>query len=140
MITSSHQDLVRALPGDKGNIRHNLHTLEARGLMVIGRSPGGKAASVWLTSEGQKGASQLAGSCDEGESPATRGRKVDCLASCLDQTCCSIHSILRGTAARSRAVKCPRTRSPQSPDWRPNREGTVSLPASGGEGAGWAVW
>ena len=64
MITSSHQDLVRALPGDKGNISHSLHTLEARGLIVIGRSPGGKAESVWLTSEGQKWASQLAGSCD----------------------------------------------------------------------------
>ena len=64
MITSSHQDLVRALPGDKGNISHSLHTLEARGLIGIGRSPGGKAEAVWLTSEGQKWASQLAGSCD----------------------------------------------------------------------------
>jgi DNA-binding MarR family transcriptional regulator len=64
MITSSHQDLGRALPGDKGNISHSLQTLEARGLIVIGRSPGGKAESVWLTSEGQKWASQLAGSCD----------------------------------------------------------------------------
>ena len=64
MITSSHQELVRAMPGDKGNISHSLQTLEARGLMVIGRSPGGKAAAVWLTSEGQKWASQLAGSCD----------------------------------------------------------------------------
>jgi DNA-binding MarR family transcriptional regulator len=64
MITSSHQDLVRALPGDKGNISHSLHTLEARDLIVIRRSPGGKAESVWLTSEGQKWASQLAGSCD----------------------------------------------------------------------------
>ncbi len=64
IITSSHQDLVRALPGDKGNMSHRLQTLEARGLIVIGRSPGGKAASVWLTSEGQQWASQLAGSCD----------------------------------------------------------------------------
>jgi hypothetical protein len=64
MITSSHQDLVRALPGDKGNIRHSLHTLEARGLIVIGRSPGGKAEAVWLTSEGQKWVLQLAESCD----------------------------------------------------------------------------
>ena len=64
MITSSHQDLVRALPGDKGNISHSLHTLEARGLIVIGRSPGGKAESLWLTPEGQKWASQLTGSCD----------------------------------------------------------------------------
>jgi hypothetical protein len=57
IITSSHQDLVRALPGDKGNISHSLQTLEARSLIVIGRSPGGKAESVWLTSEGQKWAS-----------------------------------------------------------------------------------
>ena len=64
MIASSHQELVRAVPGDKGNISHRLQTLEARGLMVIGRSPGGKVAAVWLTSEGQKWASQLAGSCD----------------------------------------------------------------------------
>jgi hypothetical protein len=64
MITSSHQDLVRALAGDKGNIRHSLHTLEAWGLLVIGRSPGGKAESVWLTSEGQQRTSQLTGSCD----------------------------------------------------------------------------
>ena len=64
MIRSSHQDLVRALPGDKGNISHSLQTLEARGLIVIGRSPSGKAEAVWLTSEGQKWASHLAGSCD----------------------------------------------------------------------------
>jgi hypothetical protein len=64
MFTSSHQDLVRILPGDKGNIRHSLQTLEARGLLVIGRSPGGKAEALWLTPEGQKWASQLTGSCD----------------------------------------------------------------------------
>ena len=64
IITSSHQDLVRAVPGDKGNISHSLQPLEARGLIVIGRSPGRKAESVWLTSEGQKWASQLAGSCE----------------------------------------------------------------------------
>ena len=64
MITSSHQDLVRVLPGDKGNISHSRHTLEAQGLIVIGRSPGGKAESLWLTPEGQKWASQLTESCD----------------------------------------------------------------------------
>jgi hypothetical protein len=64
VITSSHQELVRALPGDKGNISHSLQTLEARGLIVIGRSPGGKAEALWLTLERQKWASQLAGSCD----------------------------------------------------------------------------
>jgi DNA-binding MarR family transcriptional regulator len=67
MIRSRHQDLVRALPGDKGNRSHSLQTLEARGLIVIGRSPGGKAESLWLTPEGQKWASQLTGSGDEGE-------------------------------------------------------------------------
>jgi DNA-binding MarR family transcriptional regulator len=64
MIRSSHQDLIRALPGDKGNISHSLQTLEARGLIVIGRSPGGKAESLWLTPEAQKWTSHLAGSCD----------------------------------------------------------------------------
>src|SRR5215831_6119980 len=37
-------------------------------------------------------------------------------------------------------VQSPRTRYPQSPDWHLNREGTVYLPASGGDGAGWMVW
>ena len=64
MITSSHQDLVRALPGDKGNISHSLQTLEARGLIAISRSSGGKAEALWLTTEGQTWASPLAGSCD----------------------------------------------------------------------------
>jgi hypothetical protein len=64
MVASSHQDLVRVLPGDKGNISHSLQTLAARGLLVIGRSPGGKAEALWLTPEGQKWAAQLTGSCD----------------------------------------------------------------------------
>jgi len=64
MIRSCHQELVRTLPGDKGSMSPSLQTLEARGLIVIGRSPGGKAESVWLTPEGQKWASQLTGSCD----------------------------------------------------------------------------
>src|SRR2546421_10537494 len=67
MLTSSHQALGRALPRDKGHMRPRLQTLAARSLMVIGRSPGGKAASLWLTPEGQKWAAQLTGSCDEGE-------------------------------------------------------------------------
>ena len=59
-ITSSHQELVRALQGDKGNISHSLRTLEARGWIVIGRSTGGQAESLRLTFEGQKWASQFA--------------------------------------------------------------------------------
>ena len=38
MIVSSHEDLVKALPADKGNLSRSLHTLEARGWIVIGRS------------------------------------------------------------------------------------------------------
>jgi hypothetical protein len=64
LITSSHQDLGRAWPGDKGNSSHSLHTLEARGLIVLGRSPSGTAESPWLTPEGQKWASQFTGRCD----------------------------------------------------------------------------
>jgi hypothetical protein len=114
VIASSHQELVRALQGDKGNIRlcwvsqkhaekqsciqrlktseiepiplvslapmtlqighgvlpnrvnisHSLRTLEARNLLVIGRSSGGKAEYPRLTPEGQKWVMQLAGSCD----------------------------------------------------------------------------
>ncbi len=66
MISSSHQDLVSALQEDKGNISHSLHTLEARGLLVIVRSQGGKAEALYLTTAGQKWARQFAGSCDEG--------------------------------------------------------------------------
>jgi hypothetical protein len=64
VITSSHQELVVTLQGDKGNVSHSLRTLEARGLLVIGRSRGGKAESLYLTSEGQKWATQFTGSCD----------------------------------------------------------------------------
>jgi DNA-binding MarR family transcriptional regulator len=58
-MSSSHQDLVRACSGDKGNISHSLRTLEARGLLVIGRSPGGKAEYVFLTGAGQHQAAQI---------------------------------------------------------------------------------
>jgi len=68
VLTSSPQDVVRALPGDKRHIGQSLQTLEARGLLAIHRSPGGKAEALWLTPEGQTWASQLAGRCDEGES------------------------------------------------------------------------
>jgi DNA-binding MarR family transcriptional regulator len=59
--SSSHYDLVRAFSGDKGNISHSLRTLEVRGLLVIGRSPGGKAEYVFLTAAGHHQAAQLTG-------------------------------------------------------------------------------
>jgi len=54
VIASSHQELVRALQGDKGKISHSLRTLEMRGWIVIGRSLGGTAEDVRLTPEGRK--------------------------------------------------------------------------------------
>ena len=59
-IVSSHEDLVRALREDKGNISRSLRTLEARGWIVIGRSPGGKAQHLTLTPEGHKRAAEMA--------------------------------------------------------------------------------
>jgi hypothetical protein len=63
-ISSSHRDLVVALQRDKGHIRHRLRTLEARGVLVIGRSRGGQAESLYMTAEGKKWAVQLEGSGD----------------------------------------------------------------------------
>jgi DNA-binding MarR family transcriptional regulator len=64
VIASSHRELVCALQSDKGNISHRLRPLEARNLLVIGRSSGGKAEYLRRTPEAQKWAVQLAGSCD----------------------------------------------------------------------------
>ena len=64
VTASSHQELVQALAGDKSNISHSLRTLEARGLLVIGRSAGGHAQYVRLTTEGQKWALNFTGSCE----------------------------------------------------------------------------
>ena len=58
-ITSSHQALVRALQGDKGNISHSLRTLEARGWIVLGRTPGGRSESLYLTPAGLEKASEI---------------------------------------------------------------------------------
>lgn len=59
-ILSSHGELVHALRGDKGNISRSLRTLEARGWIVVGRSPGGKAQHLTLTTEGHKRATEVA--------------------------------------------------------------------------------
>lgn len=59
MMVSSHEDLAKALAADKGNLSHSLRTLEARGWLVIGRSPGGKAQHVTLTAEGMQSALEM---------------------------------------------------------------------------------
>ena len=60
MILSSHEDLVKALPVDKGNLSRSLRALEERGWIVVGRSLGGKAQHVTFTPEGAQRASEMA--------------------------------------------------------------------------------
>jgi DNA-binding MarR family transcriptional regulator len=67
MIAASHQDLVRALVAlghDKRNLSTSLKGLEAKGLVRIARTPGGRAEAVTLTREGRHRVARLAGSCD----------------------------------------------------------------------------
>jgi DNA-binding MarR family transcriptional regulator len=54
-----HLELVKALAVDKSNISHSLRTLETRGWIVIGRTPGGRAEYLDLTPEGLEKASEL---------------------------------------------------------------------------------
>jgi DNA-binding MarR family transcriptional regulator len=55
-MTASHEDLVRALVArghDKGNVSTSLKGLEAKRLVTITRTPGGRAEAVELTREGR---------------------------------------------------------------------------------------
>jgi DNA-binding MarR family transcriptional regulator len=63
-LASSHPELVQALPHAKGNISQSLRRLEAQGLIVLGRTPGGKTAYLHLTASGRKRASDVARSYD----------------------------------------------------------------------------
>jgi DNA-binding MarR family transcriptional regulator len=56
---SGHQELVEALAGDKSNISRSLRTLEKRGWIVLGRTSGGKAESLYLTADGLQRASEI---------------------------------------------------------------------------------
>lgn len=62
MITSSHPELVAALPSAQGNSRHSLRRLETQGLSVMLRTPGGNTESVYLTAAGRQKALKLTGS------------------------------------------------------------------------------
>jgi len=64
VIASSHQERGQALPSAKGHMSHSLRLLETRGLIRIGRSPGGRAAYVTLTTAGRQKTAQVAGSDD----------------------------------------------------------------------------
>jgi DNA-binding MarR family transcriptional regulator len=59
VLASSHAELVKALRGDKSNISHSLRTLEARGWIVLGCTPGGRAESLYLTPVGLEKASEI---------------------------------------------------------------------------------
>jgi DNA-binding MarR family transcriptional regulator len=59
VIASSHEALVKALGGDKGNISHSLRMLEARGWIVLGRTPGGRSESLYLTPTGLEKVSEI---------------------------------------------------------------------------------
>jgi len=57
--TSSHQELVEALAGEKSPRSRSLRALEKRGWVVIHRTSGGKAESLYLTSEDLQRASEI---------------------------------------------------------------------------------
>lgn len=59
-MAMGHLELVQTLGHDKSNISHSLRTLETRGLIEIGRTPGGKADWLDLTAAGRKVASDIA--------------------------------------------------------------------------------
>ena len=66
-MAASHEDLVRALGArghDKGNVSTSLTGLEAKGLVRITRTAGGKAEAVDLTAEGRNRVARLTASCD----------------------------------------------------------------------------
>ena len=63
-MAASHPDLVQALGHDKSNLSHGLANLEAKGLVTITRTPGGKAEAVDLTIEGRHHMAWSTGSFD----------------------------------------------------------------------------
>jgi DNA-binding MarR family transcriptional regulator len=61
-MTASHADLALALVAwgvDKGNVSTSLKGLEAKGLVTITRTPGGRAEAVDLTPEGRNRVASL---------------------------------------------------------------------------------
>jgi DNA-binding MarR family transcriptional regulator len=64
MISASHVELMQAVGGHKGNVSISLRNLEAKGLVVVSRTHGGKAEAVALTREGKNRTALFAGSFD----------------------------------------------------------------------------
>jgi DNA-binding MarR family transcriptional regulator len=63
-MAASHQDLVQVPAHEKGNLSHSLRNLEAKGLVAIARTAGGRAEAVDLTAEGRKRVAPLTASCE----------------------------------------------------------------------------
>ena len=59
LVSISHTQLRQVLGGNKGNFSVSLRNLEAKGLVQVYRTSGGKAESVWLTPEGENRVAQL---------------------------------------------------------------------------------
>jgi predicted MarR family transcription regulator len=53
-VSASYQDLVHVLAHDKGNLSHSLKGLEAKGLVTVTRTTGGKAEVVDMTPAGRR--------------------------------------------------------------------------------------
>jgi len=64
MISASHVELMQAVGGSKGNVSISLRNLEAKGLVVVSRTCGGKAEAVALTREGKNRTALFAESFD----------------------------------------------------------------------------
>jgi DNA-binding MarR family transcriptional regulator len=65
-VAASHMDLVRALVVqgfDKGNVSTSLKGLEAKGLVTITRTLGGRAEAVDLTCAGRNRVAQFIAVC-----------------------------------------------------------------------------
>jgi DNA-binding MarR family transcriptional regulator len=63
-MAASHQDLVHAVGGDKGNVSTSLKGIERKGLIRIHRTSGGHAEAVDLTAEGRNRVAALTASCE----------------------------------------------------------------------------
>ena len=66
-MAADHRDLVRALVAwgvDKGHVSTSLTGLEAKGLVTITRTPGGRAEAIDLTRERRNRVAALAASCE----------------------------------------------------------------------------
>ena len=63
-MAASHEDLVRAMAHDKGNLSTSLKGLATKGLVTITRTTGDKAEAVDLTAEGRNQVTPLTASCE----------------------------------------------------------------------------